>query len=104
VAGIRRGASLHSYPSRSFWSWRCSRRVKGKLSNSLKLGGLTYYKIDGLNYRHGDIENTLLELLIAAGSDKKFRKIDLKRVYFGNWLRDYCVLPIESEKDQRTLG
>jgi hypothetical protein len=46
-------------------------------------------KIEGLNYRHGDIENTLLELLIAAGGRTKFEKMDVKRVYFGNWLRDY---------------
>jgi len=45
--------------------------------------------IDGVNYRHGDIENTLLELIMAAGSSQKFEKLDVKRVYFGNWLRDY---------------
>jgi len=45
--------------------------------------------IDKVNYRHGDIENTLLELIMAAGSNTKFGKLDVKRVYFGNWLRDY---------------
>ena len=30
-----------------------------------------------------------MELIIAAGSNKKFDKLDVKRVYFGNWLRDY---------------
>ncbi|KAL2062784.1 hypothetical protein VTL71DRAFT_5856 [Oculimacula yallundae] len=46
-------------------------------------------KINAVNYRHGDIENTLLELIMVAGGNKKFEKLDVKRVYFGNWLRDY---------------
>jgi Heterokaryon incompatibility protein Het-C len=37
-----------------------------------------------------DIEDTLLALLITrAGGGRKFSKLDVKRVYFGNWLRDY---------------
>ncbi|KAJ8084687.1 hypothetical protein PM082_003463 [Marasmius tenuissimus] len=60
-------------------------------------------------YRHGDIENVLAELVKSAGGaatgggllgfakkvlDKssggsKFDRGDIKRVYFGNWLRDY---------------
>lgn len=47
-------------------------------------------KIEGSNWRHGDIEDTLLTLLTArAYGGKKFSKLDVKRVYFGNWLRDY---------------
>jgi Heterokaryon incompatibility protein Het-C len=47
-------------------------------------------KIEGTNWRHGDIEDTLLTLLISrAAGGKKFSKMDVKRVYFGNWLRDY---------------
>jgi hypothetical protein len=47
-------------------------------------------KIEGANWRHGDIEDTLLTLLTArAMGGKKFSKLDVKRVYFGNWLRDY---------------
>ncbi|KAH0550880.1 hypothetical protein GP486_007757 [Trichoglossum hirsutum] len=47
-------------------------------------------KIEGSNWRHGDIEDTLLTLLISrAAGGKKFSKMDVKRVYFGNWLRDY---------------
>jgi len=45
--------------------------------------------IEGQNWRHGDIEDTLLTLLISNRSGKKFSKMDVKRVYFGNWLRDY---------------
>lgn len=44
-------------------------------------------KIEGSNWRHGDIEDTLLTLLISATNGKKFSKMDVKRVYFGNWLR-----------------
>ena len=40
--------------------------------------------------RHGDIEDTLLKILMArAAGGKKFNKINVSRVYFGNWLRDY---------------
>lgn len=46
-------------------------------------------KIEGQNWRHGDIEDTLLTLLMSRSSGKKFSKMDVKRVYFGNWLRDY---------------
>lgn len=47
-------------------------------------------RIEGSNWRHGDIEDTLLTLLISrAAGGKKFSKLDVKRVYFGNWLRDY---------------
>lgn len=60
-------------------------------------------------FRHGDIENILTEIaktaggvvtgggilqfaqsVVAAGSGgSKFSKSDVKKVYFGNWLRDY---------------
>ncbi|EME46452.1 hypothetical protein DOTSEDRAFT_70448 [Dothistroma septosporum NZE10] len=46
-------------------------------------------KIEGQNWRHGDIEDTLLTLLTARAIGGKFSKLDVKRVYFGNWLRDY---------------
>lgn len=47
-------------------------------------------RIEGQNWRHGDIEDTLLNILMSrAAGGKKFSKLDVKRVYFGNWLRDY---------------
>lgn len=47
-------------------------------------------RVEGLNWRHGDIEDTLLSLLMArVAGGKKFDKMTVKRVYFGNWLRDY---------------
>ena len=47
-------------------------------------------KIEGQNWRHGDIEDALLTLVMTSASGgKKFSKMDVKRVYFGNWLRDY---------------
>ncbi|KAH8596642.1 heterokaryon incompatibility protein Het-C-domain-containing protein [Bisporella sp. PMI_857] len=47
-------------------------------------------KIEGSNWRHGDIEDTLLTLLMSrAAGGKKFDKMNVARVYFGNWLRDY---------------
>ncbi|KAJ6121439.1 hypothetical protein N7512_003904 [Penicillium capsulatum] len=47
-------------------------------------------KIEGQNWRHGDIEDALLSLFLArVAGGRKFKKLDVKRVYFGNWLRDY---------------
>lgn len=47
-------------------------------------------KIEGQNWRHGDIEDALLSLVLArVAGGRKFGKLDVKRVYFGNWLRDY---------------
>ncbi|KAH9478428.1 hypothetical protein JR316_0008883 [Psilocybe cubensis] len=56
--------------------------------------------MEGRAFRHGDIEDILSDLvkrgagggfalasLISKG--KKFNGLDVKRVYFGNWLRDY---------------
>ncbi|EDO03301.1 hypothetical protein SS1G_05782 [Sclerotinia sclerotiorum 1980 UF-70] len=41
-------------------------------------------------WRHGDIEDTLLSLVMSrACGGKKFDKMMVARVYFGNWLRDY---------------
>ncbi|KKA29982.1 hypothetical protein TD95_002990 [Thielaviopsis punctulata] len=47
-------------------------------------------KIEGQNWRHGDIEDALAVLSMAkALNGKKFNKLQISRVYFGNWLRDY---------------
>ncbi|TFK72137.1 Het-C-domain-containing protein [Pluteus cervinus] len=59
--------------------------------------------LEGRAFRHGDIEDTLADLIkkgASAGSGfalasligskgTKFNGLDIKRVYFGNWLRDY---------------
>ncbi|KIY69310.1 Het-C-domain-containing protein [Cylindrobasidium torrendii FP15055 ss-10] len=54
--------------------------------------------LEGKAFRHGDIEDTLAELAKKGGSGfalaslmggRKFGGLDIKRVYFGNWLRDY---------------
>lgn len=38
-------------------------------------------KVEGVNWRHGDIEDTLLSIAAAkAMSGKKFGKLDVKRV------------------------
>lgn len=44
-------------------------------------------KIEGKNWRHGDIEDTLATLLALKGG--KWTAMNIRRVYFGNWLRDY---------------
>ncbi|KAK4648539.1 uncharacterized protein QC761_0012170 [Podospora bellae-mahoneyi] len=46
--------------------------------------------IEGQNWRHGDIEDALLKVMMArAVGGKRFDKLMVSRVYFGNWLRDY---------------
>jgi hypothetical protein len=44
-------------------------------------------KIEGINWRHGDIEDMLKNIAFIHGH--KWTSKFIKRVYFGNWLRDY---------------
>ncbi len=44
-------------------------------------------KIEGHNWRHGDIEDMLKTIACIKGH--KWTSMMIKRVYFGNWLRDY---------------
>jgi hypothetical protein len=44
-------------------------------------------KIEGRNWRHGDIEDVLAT--VACLRHHKWNSMMIKRVYFGNWLRDY---------------
>ena len=43
--------------------------------------------IEGHNWRHGDIEDMLKAVAFLRGH--KWTSMMIKRVYFGNWLRDY---------------
>ncbi|PLW14345.1 hypothetical protein PCANC_20889 [Puccinia coronata f. sp. avenae] len=56
----------------------------------------SYAFLEDKAFRHGDIEDVLSEIAKKAGGGilggigaKKFGGLDIKRVYFGNWLRDY---------------
>ncbi|KZO91064.1 Het-C-domain-containing protein [Calocera viscosa TUFC12733] len=53
----------------------------------------SYAFLEGKAFRHGDIEDTLGQLVKHAGGflgrGVKFGGLDTKRIYFGNWLRDY---------------
>lgn len=44
-------------------------------------------QVEGHNWRHGDIEDTLKTLTFLYG--KKWTTLLVRRTYFGNWLRDY---------------
>ncbi|KAI9667641.1 MAG: hypothetical protein M1821_000458 [Bathelium mastoideum] len=44
-------------------------------------------RIEGQNWRHGDIEDMLKTVAFLRGH--KWTSMMIKRVYFGNWLRDY---------------
>lgn len=51
---------------------------------------LTYKSFFFIIGRHGDLEDTLLTIVMArVAGGKKFDKLNVSRVYFGNWLRDY---------------
>lgn len=43
--------------------------------------------VEGKNFRHGDIEDMLKTVAFIKGH--KWTSMMIKRVYFGNWLRDY---------------
>ncbi|KAJ9496573.1 hypothetical protein H2202_007945 [Exophiala xenobiotica] len=43
--------------------------------------------VEGKNWRHGDIEDVLKT--VACIKHHKWNSMMIKRVYFGNWLRDY---------------
>jgi hypothetical protein len=42
--------------------------------------------VEGKNWRHGDIEDMLKTIAFIKGH--KWTSMMVKRVYFGNWLRD----------------
>ncbi|CAK7567194.1 MAG: hypothetical protein SEPTF4163_005156 [Sporothrix epigloea] len=44
-------------------------------------------QVEGVNWRHGDIEDMLKTLAFIHG--KKWTTMLVQRTYFGNWLRDY---------------
>ncbi|KAF4549134.1 Hypothetical protein D9617_23g005490 [Elsinoe fawcettii] len=44
-------------------------------------------RVEGQNWRHGDIEDMLKTVATLRGH--KWTSMMIKRVYFGNWLRDY---------------
>lgn len=62
----------------------------------------SYGALEGSAFRHGDIEDILLQLAMVplssnflsslnplSSKGKKFNEMAVRRVYFGNWLRDY---------------
>jgi hypothetical protein len=44
-------------------------------------------QVEGVNWRHGDIEDVLKTIAFLNG--KKWTTLLVQRTYFGNWLRDY---------------
>jgi hypothetical protein len=44
-------------------------------------------RLENKNFRHGDIEDMLKNVSFLRG--QKWTSAMIKRVYFGNWLRDY---------------
>lgn len=80
------GLSLQSWVFSLFVLLACSSQVHAFGAGNIA----SLSKIEGQNWRHGDIEDALLSLFLArVAGGRKFGKLDVKRVYFGNWLRDY---------------
>lgn len=48
--------------------------------------------LKGWVWKHGDIEDVLALLPVSFVTRYGFTKLDILRVYFGNWLRDYSQL------------
>ncbi|KAG8857979.1 hypothetical protein FRB96_005470 [Tulasnella sp. 330] len=50
--------------------------------------------LQGRAFRHGDVDNVLETLVnrTATAGKWSFEVDDVKRIYFGNWLRDYSIL------------
>ena len=46
----------------------------------------------GYNGRHGDIATLLFSIPIVVGALGKTKNLDVVRIYFGNWLRDYSQI------------
>jgi hypothetical protein len=46
-------------------------------------------QIEGMNFRHGDIEDFLKTVAFIKGH--KWTTMMVKRVYFGNWLRGWSL-------------
>jgi hypothetical protein len=76
-------------------------------------------QIEGLNFRHGggrtlqtsilsslihfpDIEDMLKTIAFIKGH--KWTSMMVKRVYFGNWLREYAYSPSTSSYSSRLAG
>ena len=53
-------------------------------------------KIEGHNWRHGDIEDMLEKVAFLKGH--KWTSMMIKRVYFGNWLRDYSQAVVRNPR------
>ena len=48
--------------------------------------------LDGHLWRHGDIADLLINLPMSFITNRPFKVMDVKVIYFGNWLRDYSQL------------
>jgi hypothetical protein len=59
--------------------------------------------LDGWVWKHGDIEDVLALLPVSFLTRYGFTKLDILRVYFGNWLRDYSqlieIMPLSKMKE-----
>lgn len=59
--------------------------------------------LEGWVWKHGDIEDVLALVPVSFLTRYGFTKLDILRVYFGNWLRDYSqvieIMPLSKIKE-----
>lgn len=60
------------------------RQVHNSYANNADIASIS--AVEGKNWRHGDIEDVLKTVAFIKGHE--WTSIMIKRVYFGNWLRD----------------
>jgi hypothetical protein len=61
-----------------------TKQTTNKPPNNADIASIS--KVEGKNWRHGDIEDMLKTIAFIKGH--KWTSNMVKRVYFGNWLRD----------------
>ena len=80
---------LHAAPAAAFGAGNIGIKLPFRMLKihilSVLLASIS--KIEGHNWRHGDIEDMLKTVAFLKGH--KWTSMMVKRVYFGNWLRDY---------------
>ena len=78
---------LQAAPAVAFGAGNIGKLIEYSGSSSLLIVVASISKIEGHNWRHGDIEDMLKTVAFIKGH--KWTSMMVKRVYFGNWLRDY---------------
>jgi hypothetical protein len=102
LIGLRSGVvhDHHLFFSTKSQSWQ-TRDCLVTPSHAFGAGNIaSISKIEGHNWRHGDIEDMLEKVAFLKGH--KWTSMMIKRVYFGNWLRDYSQAVVCNQRKYPT--